>query len=70
MLLFSFGGTDEPGELEDDYMGPKVYYSTLGTTGFTQLIEDLGVKLLHLELDQRPENHAYLIAQRPASQAK
>ena len=37
VLIFSCGGTDEQGEKKDDFMGPEVYYSTLGINGFLEL---------------------------------
>ena len=64
VFIFSFGATDEPGEHTDDSMGPEVYYSTLGTNGFTSLMMKLGCVIKHTELDQYPELHAYMIVQK------
>ncbi|MBE0404614.1 class I SAM-dependent methyltransferase [Halomonas citrativorans] len=64
VLIFSFGGTDKPGEHTDSFMGPKVYYSSLGTNGFLSLLIELGTVCRHMEYDQHPELHAYLIAQK------
>ncbi|PKH60790.1 MULTISPECIES: class I SAM-dependent methyltransferase [unclassified Halomonas] len=64
VLIFSFGGTDEPGEHTDSFMGPEVYYSTLGTNGFVSLLMKLGAVCRHLEYDQHPELHTYLIVQK------
>lgn len=64
VLIFSFGGTDEKGDHTDDFMGPEVYYSTLGTNGFLELFIGLGCVCRHLEYDQYPELHAYLIVQK------
>lgn len=64
ILIFSFGGTEEKGDHRDDYMGPEVYYSTLGTNGFLNLFIELGCICRHLEYDQYPELHAYLIVQK------
>jgi SAM-dependent methyltransferase len=65
VFIFSFGGTPEPGDHEDDFMGPKVYYSSLGTDGFLRLFMELGCVIRHLEFDQYPELHTYLIVQKP-----
>ena len=65
VLIFSFGGLDEPSEHTDDFMGPEVYYSTLGTRGFLQLFLELGCDIKHLAFDQHPEVHAFLIIQKP-----
>lgn len=64
MLIFSFGGTSEQGGHTDDFMGADVYYSTLGTSGFLKLFISLGCICRHLEYDQYPELHAYLIVQK------
>ncbi len=64
VLIFSFGGTEGPGEHHDDFMGPEMYYSSLGTQGFVRLTGELGCELRHLEFDQYPELHAYMIVQK------
>ncbi|WP_235270492.1 MULTISPECIES: hypothetical protein [Halomonadaceae] len=64
VLIFSFGGTEEPSEHTDSFMGPEVYYSTLGTNGFVSLLMKLGAVCRHLEYDQHPELHTYLIVQK------
>lgn len=67
ILIFSFGGKTKPGEHTDDFMGPEVYYSSLGTNGFLALLMKLGCQCLHLEYDQYPELHTFLIAQKVRS---
>ncbi|MED5523684.1 MAG: class I SAM-dependent methyltransferase [Pseudomonadota bacterium] len=64
VFIFSFGGTDAPGEMQNRHMGPEVYYSTLGTNGFVSLMLALGCQIKHLEFDQYPEPHAYLVVQK------
>ena len=64
VLIFSFGGTETADEHCDATMGPQVYYSTLGTHGFLDLLIKLGCSCRHLEFDQYPELHAYLIVQK------
>lgn len=64
VLIFSCGGTDEEGDHTDDYMGPKVYYSSLGINGFLRLFIELGCICRHLEYDQYPELHTYFIVQK------
>jgi len=34
VLIFTMGGGDEPGELNDSCMGPPMYYATLGSPKF------------------------------------
>ncbi|GLP95126.1 class I SAM-dependent methyltransferase [Paraferrimonas sedimenticola] len=65
VLIFSFGGLDLPDEHCNSAMGPEIYYSTLGVNGFVDAIRALGCQLKHLEFDQLPEKHCYLIAQKP-----
>lgn len=62
VLIFSFGGLEKKSEHRDDFMGEEVYYSTLGTNGFVQLLLDLNCTLRHLEYDQNP--HAFIVAQK------
>ncbi|GAA5445032.1 trans-aconitate 2-methyltransferase [Microbulbifer sp. NBRC 101763] len=64
VLIFSFGGTDEPSEHRNNTMGPEMYYSTLGIVGFLKLTLSLDCTCRHLEYDQHPELHAYLIIQK------
>lgn len=64
VLIFSFGGTDEEDEHKNSHMGPEIYYSTLGVKGFLELMISLGCICRHLEYDQYPELHAYLIVQK------
>ncbi len=64
VFIFSFGGTDQAGDHENDFMGPQVYYSSLGTNGFLQLFIELGCVIRHLEFDQFPELHTYLVIEK------
>ncbi|MEM9217612.1 MAG: class I SAM-dependent methyltransferase [Cyanobacteria bacterium P01_F01_bin.150] len=64
VFIFSCGGTDAQGEHRDDFMGPEVYYSSLGINGFLELFISLGSICRHLEYDQYPELHTYFIVQK------
>ena len=66
VLIFSFGGTEEPGEHTNELMGPIVYYSTLGSNAYFQLVSKMGCVIRHFEFDQYPEPHAFIIAQKNA----
>ncbi len=63
VFIFSFGGTDEPAEHCDDAMGVEVYYSSLGTNGFLQLIRQLGCQIKYLG-SEPIDLHCYLIVQK------
>jgi len=66
VMIFSFGGLNEPGEHTDDAMGPLMYYSSLGINGYIQVILDNACIIKHFEFDQSPELHAYIGAQKNA----
>jgi predicted TPR repeat methyltransferase len=63
VFIFSTGGLDAPGEHVDAYMGPEVYYGSLGIPGLLQVVNDAGCVCRHLEFDQYPQKHLYLIVQ-------
>ncbi len=64
VLIFSFGGTDSKGEKTDDFMGPEMYYASLGVNGYLSLLIQSGCLCRHLEYDQHPEQHSYIIVQK------
>jgi SAM-dependent methyltransferase len=64
VLIFSMGGLDAPSEKVDSAMGPRMYYSSLGIPDTLRLLSDAGCVCRHLEYDQYPESHVYVIAQR------
>ena len=63
VLIFSFGGMEEANEHTNQLMGPMVYYSTLGTNVYLDLVKEMGGIIRHFEYDQYPEPHAYVIVQ-------
>ena len=64
VLLFTTGGLDEPTEKTDSCMGPAVSYSVLGIPKTLELLSRFGCVCRHLEYDQHPEPHLFLIAQK------
>lgn len=58
-LSFSNNGK-QYGNLENDFFG----YGSIGINANLQALIDCGCKCLHLELDQFPLQHAYIIAQK------
>lgn len=64
VLVFTTGGTDAPGEKRDSCMGPPMYHATLGIPKTLQVLEEAGCVYRHLEYDQHPELHVYLVAQK------
>ncbi|TFH74603.1 class I SAM-dependent methyltransferase [Gammaproteobacteria bacterium LSUCC0112] len=64
VLIFTTGGIDSPSEKADAFMGPDMYYSALGIPGLLALVSELGCICRHLEYDQYPEQHVYVIVQK------
>jgi hypothetical protein len=66
VFLFTAGGLDAPDEHWDATMGPSVYYATLGIPGLLATVAEGGCLCRHLEFDQYPQSHLYVIVQRAA----
>lgn len=66
VCLFTMGGLDQPDSKTDAVMGPTMHYSTLGIPHTLALIGDAGCICRHMEYDQHPEPHVYMIVQRNA----
>jgi len=64
VFIWTTGGLDGPEEKRDSSMGPPVYYSVLGISKTLQTIADAGCICRHLEYDQFPEKHVFLIVQK------
>lgn len=64
VFIWTTGGLDAPAEKRDSAMGPPMYYSVLGIPQTLQTIADAGCVCRHLEYDQWPEKHLFLIAQK------
>jgi len=64
ILLFTCGGGVGPGEISGGFEGQTFDYSTLGVNEFLRIISESGCTCKHLEYDQYPENHVYIIAQK------
>jgi len=64
VLLFTCGGGHTSDEITGSFQGQEFAYSTLGVNTFLQLLHEQGCTCRHLEYDQYPENHVYLIAQK------
>ncbi len=64
VFIFTAPGIDVPTEKVDSAMGPEMYYSSLGIPQILELVAETGCVCRHLEYDQYPELHLYLIVQR------
>jgi SAM-dependent methyltransferase len=63
-LIYTFG--DAEGEHKDQWHGDTFEYSSLGIKNNVKLLYENGVTCKHLELDQFPEKHVYIIATKDA----
>ena len=64
VFLWTTGGVDGPEEKRDSAMGPEVYYGVPGIPRTLEVIAEAGCVCRHLEFDQLPERHVFLIAQK------
>jgi SAM-dependent methyltransferase len=64
VCIFTTGGLDGPEEKIDTNMGPGIYYSVLGIPKTLELLAKCNCICRHLEYDQHPELHLYIIAQK------
>jgi SAM-dependent methyltransferase len=64
ICIFTMGGLDAPSEKVDSAMGPQMYYGVLGIPETLRLLSDADCVCRHLEYDQYPELHLYVIAQK------
>ncbi len=62
-LMYTFGNAE--GEHSDVWRNDTFYYSSIGINANIKVLLNNGLLLLHLELDQYPEKHVYVIATKP-----
>ena len=62
ILTYTFG--DGYGEHTDEWHEEQFYYSSIGINGNLSVLMKNEMMCKHLELDQFPENHIYVIAQK------
>ena len=70
IFIFTTGGFDTPHERSDSFMGIEGWLSVLGIPKTLGLLDRFGCVCRHLEYDQYPERHLYIIAQKRPSNAK
>lgn len=64
VCIFTTGGLDAPGETQDAAMGVPMYHSALGIPKVLEILASSGCTCRHVEYDQYPELHVYVIAAR------
>ncbi|WP_137166990.1 class I SAM-dependent methyltransferase [Salinimonas lutimaris] len=60
VLIYTLG--DAVGEHTDQWHNDTFYYSSVGINQNLRILMDNGLSVKHLELDQYPDNHVYIIA--------
>ena len=64
VLIFTTGGVEGPEEITNPCFGQPLYHAAPGIPGVMRTLEKSGCSCRHLEYDQYPEKHVYVIAQR------
>ncbi|MFN6516244.1 MAG: class I SAM-dependent methyltransferase [Nostoc sp. CreGUA01] len=64
VLLLTCGGGHTKSEISGSFQGQNFDYSTLGVDAFLQIMTEHHCTCRHLEYDQYPENHVYIISQK------
>ena len=64
VLIFTSAAVDTPGEVTNPFEGQPLYHAALGASPLLRLIDKFGCVCRHLEQDQFPEGHLYLIVQK------
>jgi SAM-dependent methyltransferase len=67
VLMFTCGGGYRQDEVSGTFQDQDFEYSTLGVNDFLKILTEQHCTCLHLEYDQYPENHVYIIAQKTCS---
>lgn len=62
ILIYTFG--DDHGEHESDWHNDKFYYSSIGIEGNLKVIMKNNCEVRHLELDQYPDKHVFIIVKK------
>jgi SAM-dependent methyltransferase len=69
VLIFTSGGVDVPGEVTNPFQGQPLYHTALGIPKLLRLVDSFECVCRHLEYDQYPEGHLYLIVQKAQADA-
>ena len=65
VFIFTTGGVDEPGDGANPFLGVPLYHAALGIPKTLETVARGGCIVRHLEYDQYPERHLYLVVQKP-----
>lgn len=64
VVIFTTGGVENPEEITEPCFGQPLYHAVPGIFAVLRTLEESNCSCRHLEYDQYPEKHVYVIAQR------
>ena len=64
ILIFTSGGLDQAGDVTNPFKEQPLYHAVLGIPKLLELVSANRCVCRHLEYDQHPEGHIYLIIQK------
>lgn len=64
VIIFTSGAVNEPGEATNPFLGQPLYHAALGIPAILALINESNCTCRHLENDDWPDRHLYIIAQK------
>ena len=64
ILIYTTGAVNEDGDGSDPFLGQELYHAALGTTKILEIIAKSGCVCRHLENDDWPNKHLYLIVEK------
>jgi trans-aconitate methyltransferase len=64
VLIFTTGGVNKPDEVTNPCFGKPLYHAAPGIPAILQALGESDCSCRHLEYDQYPEKHVYVVAQR------
>jgi SAM-dependent methyltransferase len=64
VLIFTSGAVNEAGVSSNDFLGQELYHAVLGIPTLLRIIDKFGCICRHLENDDWPNSHLYIIVQK------
>jgi len=64
VLIYTTGGLDRAGDVTDVCLGQPLYTAGWGVSDLLRVLDECGCICRHLEYDQHPEKHLYVVAQK------
>ena len=64
VLIYTSGGLDKPGVVTNPFLGQPLYNAAIGIPRTLQIVDECGCICRHLEYDQYPGPHLYLVIQK------